>query len=138
MLLPACGVQTQGVRLQLDPIVEGTPQPRTLIRAVPIRTSATPLPVSLESLSQAIEAGGDAGYTDERGRVTLRLMPGHPHLLVVSPLPFGLPADQATAPPVWNWRLEADLVTLSRWHTEAVGTDAASATADGPELRIQR
>jgi hypothetical protein len=123
---------------------EGQPLPRSLVRAVPVGTSATPLPVTTETLGQAALAGGDAAFADEAGRVTLRLMRGHRHLIVVAPMPFGLmPLDEDAAggalvdgAPVWNWRLDDDLRTLTPWHSEAAGTAAAAATRAGPALRV--
>lgn len=115
----------------------GRAVPRSLVRAVPIGTSPTPLPVSLDAIGEALEAGGDTGYTDESGRLTLRLMRGHAHLVVVTPLPFGLDDAEAVEPPVWNWRLDEDLRTLTRWHTPWAGTAAAQATAAGPTLRVE-
>ncbi|MGP1346679.1 MAG: hypothetical protein ACTS3F_08440 [Phycisphaerales bacterium] len=144
-ILIACGASTRAVVLQVAP---PTSQPAgddqqadasrqtMLIRAVPIATSAMPLPVSIENIQQALEAGGDSGYTDDHGRVTLRLQPGHPHLVVVSPIALGLSGDEAHDPMVWNWRLEPDLKSITPWHTEARGPTALRPDPNAPPLTV--
>lgn len=73
------------VRLRVEN-AEGGPVSGALVHAAPIAMSEVPLPVSLETLSEAGVAGA-SGVTDERGEIVLRLNIDRPHDLAVTP-PF--------------------------------------------------
>ncbi len=99
-MIAAVGCSTPGrnVSFTVSRAVDGTPVHVAQVRAAPVGTSPLPLPVSAENLAKAGEAQGDSSYTDENGRVSLRLG-DYRYLIEVSDAPFEAEHKLST----WYW-----------------------------------
>lgn len=108
-LLSIIGVTDPYRRVQFRLTLDGKPIHAAHLRAVAIDTGSMALPISGDVVAEALFAWGDTAATDGTGLATLKLFAGTPHLIEISPPPFGDLADRGP----WTWTMEADGSSLT-------------------------
>lgn len=102
ILAGACSAPVRTVALRVVDS-DGNPIPGAHVRAIALRTSPVPLPVSGESLEQFTHAREAMAASDNRGVIRLTLHDKSPHLIEVFAPPIGPNESDASA----AWRLDA-------------------------------
>lgn len=96
------------VRLRVERVDQAgrvTPLAMAFVQAVPLNASPVPLPLSLETIDEALTASASTGFTNARGEFRFRMGGRRPHDLTVS-----CPASPDLSPgaPVWRGRIDTD------------------------------
>jgi hypothetical protein len=97
------GLTKPVTRVTVELTADGTPIRAAHVRVVPMNAGPVPLPASGENIEEYLYAKGDTAATDERGRATLTLHDGSPHLIEVTAPPFGADAGMDRM----GWMIEA-------------------------------
>ncbi len=108
-LLSIIGVADPYRHVQFRLTLDGKPIHAAHLRAVAVDTGSMALPISGAVVAEAMFAWGDTAATDENGHATLKLFAGTPHLIEISPPPFGELAERGP----WTWTIEADGASLT-------------------------
>lgn len=112
---PEPNLTLRAVRTDVTP---AEPISAAVVRAIPLKSTPVPLPVSLDALAQSQSSRwADYGVTDREGEVRLALPFELPYVIELLPPPQSSLSE--LSPPRWSWRIEPGDV---RVHRTAVGS----------------
>jgi len=99
------------------------------VTVVSLRSGDVPLPIGSETLEEVLSAPERrVGVTNERGEVSLEVLPGRPMMVYASPGPFD---ERFSGRELWAWRVGPSGVSAERVETRGTdGGDEADEEAD--------